>query len=177
MIIISRGIIEGINKIRASQSVMASNMNDFDPDPSTEEVEDVSDFEEAVPEFEMEPKPITVIPRKVRPIKKAIKEQSIKSSSETPRDLETTAPETPNKKREILEPLKQGKAVDSVKAPSLPTALRPKGKKEAVRFTTHVDSEILENIQYLKAKGKIKSISSLVSIALLEFMEKYKLME
>ncbi|MGB4588962.1 MAG: hypothetical protein WBI17_06970 [Clostridiaceae bacterium] len=46
-----------------------------------------------------------------------------------------------------------------------------------VRFTTHVDSKVLENIQYLKANERIKSISSLVTIALIEFIDKYQLMK
>ena len=179
----SRGIMDGINKVKAAQARMASGMKGYgdesiDTDISPEEEDEVvRDFEDGDLGYEKEHKSSVVIPRKVKQRKMAIKEQPIKYSIETPSELMATPSETPIKKRKVLVPLKHVKAVETIEAPSLPTALRPKEEKKSVRFSTHVDSEVLENIQYLKANGKIKSISSLVTIALMEFIEKYQLME
>ena len=179
----SRGVMKGIDKFRSSQSLMASSMkgcndNNIDSNFSSEKEEEVvSNFDEVVLEYEKEPRSIAVTPRKIRVIKVTTKELPIKNSREISTELEATHTEIPIKKREVLEPLEHVNAVETLQDPSLPTVLRPKGEKKTVRFTTHLDSKVLENIQYLKANGRIQSISSLVTIALIEFIEKYQLMK
>lgn len=182
----SRGVMKGLDKFRSSQSLMASAMKDcYDKNidanfSSKKEEEVVSNFDEVVLENEKEPRSIAVIPRKIRVIKVTTKEQPIRNIRETTSELEAIHMDTSINKREVLEPLEPLEHVETVKIVqtlSLPTALRPKEEKKSVRFTTYVDTEVYENIQYLKANGRIQSISSLVTIALIEFIEKYQLIK
>jgi hypothetical protein len=186
----SRGIIDGINKIRASQSMLDSNRSNFreesfDTETSTEEdVEYISDYqdpydqlEESDQQIELEYKPSSKRPRKISPTKKQVQEQTTRNKPDTVPEAEPIQRVTPIKNRKFLEQNQQKKTVVSVQEPCLPAALKPKDKEKPVRLSTHVNREVFEKIQSLKSSGKIHSISSLVTIALAEFIEKYKLME
>lgn len=179
----SKGLLKELDKLMPSQSLIASAMkdrNDKNIDTSIlkeKEEEVVSNFDEVVLECVKKPRSIAGNPQKIRVIQLLTREQLINNSRETSSELEATHTEIAIKKRDILESLEHVETVETVKALALPPVLRPKEEKKTVRFTTHVDRKVLENIQYLKANERIQSISSLVTIALIEFIEKYQLMK
>ena len=176
----SKGLLNELDKLTPSQSLIASATNErYDKNIDTsiskvKEEEVVSNFEEVVLECEKKPRSIPVNSQKIRVIQLLTKEQLIKNSRETSSELEATHTELAIKKCEAVEHVE---TVKTVKALSLPPVLRPKEEKKTIRFTTHLDRKVLENIQHLKANEKIQSISSLVTIALIEFIEKYQLMK
>ena len=179
----SRGIMDGINRINKVKSFNNfSNSESEDQESNIEISEDVDEesgqeLELAEQEYENMQKTCATVSRKVKPVKKVIKEQLLNNSDENTLELGLAHRKISPKEYNVLAHMKQEKRDENKQATSLPTAIMPKDKNRTVRMTTQVGSKVFEDIQSLKANGKIQSISSLVTIALVEFIEKYHLLE
>ena len=179
----SRAIMDGINRLNKVKSFNNFSISENDDQNSSMEIsadvdeESEQELELAEQEYENMQKSCATVSRKVKPIKKSTKEQSLKNSDETPLGLNLGNRKISPKHYKVSEDMEQEKRAESDQAPLIPTAIMPKDKNRTVRMTTQVGSKVFEDIQSLKANGKIQSISSLVTIALVEFIEKYHLLE
>lgn len=178
-----RGLIEGINRNNRVKKLNDSIMNSREDQNSDYEISTDPDekygreFEETAQEHEKVHRTHSAVPQKLKPVKIPAKEHPLNNSDGTPLELGITPRKILPKDHKVLEKLKRVSTVEIGQAPQLPTAIDPKGKNSTQRMTLHVERKVFEDIQYLKANGRIKSISSLVTTAVSEFIEKYHLME
>lgn len=178
-----RGLMKDINRNSRVKNLNASTMNSSEDQNSDYEIstgveeEYGREFDEAVKKPESVQRNDSAVPRKLKPVKIPAKNQLLNNNNDTTQELGLTPRKILPTDHKVLEKLKHVSTVESNQTPSLPAAIDPKGKNRTVRMTIHVERKVFEDIQYLKANGRIKSISSLVTTAVSEFIEKYHLME